>query len=56
MPCTKEDVGQAMLPQVLAQIPADEATKMREAMKASGFDPAKPNIDSKFIRWLQDSC
>jgi hypothetical protein len=56
MPCTKDDLGQAMLPQVLAQMPSEEAVKMREEMKASGFDPAKPNIDSKFIRWLQDSC
>ena len=33
---------------------AEETAKMREEMKAGGFDPTKPDIDGKFIRWLRE--
>ena len=56
IPLTKEDLGEVMLPQILAQAPADFVAQARELMQAQGYDPARPNIDSKFLRWLQEKC
>jgi len=32
---------------------ADADAKAREEMRAIEYDPANPNIDSKFLRWMQ---
>jgi len=56
IPLTKVDIGEVMVPQALAQAPPELGARAREEMKAQGYDPAHPNIDGKFFRWLQDSC
>jgi hypothetical protein len=44
------------MPMFLAQQPTEIAAKAREEMLAHGYDPAKPNLDSKFLNWLRDNC
>jgi hypothetical protein len=56
IPFNKHDLGEAMLPLRLAQLPADVVAKWTEAMRAEGRDPDKPNVDGKFLDWLRDSC
>lgn len=55
MPCNKNDVAETMLPLLLAKSP-EIAEKAKENMRAEGYDPDKPNIDSKFIEWLRNNC
>ena len=56
MPCNLEDVGETMLPQLLAQSPADVLSEAEEHMLARGYNPEKPNLDGKFLDWLQKNC
>ena len=55
MPCDKTDLGETMLPLLLAKSP-EIAEKAKESMRAEGYDPDKPNIDAKFLEWLRDHC
>jgi hypothetical protein len=56
IPLTKEDIGEVMLPKILAEAPAEFVAQVREQMRAEGYDPTRPNIDAKFLRWLEDNC
>lgn len=56
IPLTKEDIAEVTIPKTLAQAPADFAAKARAKMQAEGYDPVRPTIDAKFIRWLQEKC
>ena len=55
MPCDKTDVAETMLPLLLAK-PSEIAEKAKENMRAEGYDPDRPNFDSKFLDWLQNNC
>lgn len=54
MPCDKIDLGEAMIPQILATYPPETFEKAKEEMRAGGYDPDKPQIDSKFLDWLSN--
>lgn len=56
MPCDKNDLGEAMLPQALANFPAETVAKAKEEMLANGYDPNTPNVDGKFLDWLREHC
>ena len=53
LPCDKHDLSEAMLPLRLAQLPAEVVAEAKESMRAEGYDPDKPNVDSKFLDWLR---
>jgi hypothetical protein len=58
IPCNKEDFAQAMMPSMLTQFPAEDATKFREKMQAQGYDNMtiyKPIVDGKFLEWLRSN-
>jgi hypothetical protein len=55
MPCDKIDLGEAMIPQMLATYSAEIVEKAKEEMRAGGYDPDKPNVDNKFLDWLRSS-
>lgn len=55
MPCDKIDLGEAMIPQMLATYSAETVEKVKEEMRAGGCDPDKPNVDRKFLEWLRNS-
>lgn len=52
IPLTKEDIAEVSVPKMLSQLPPEVAERAREQMKAEGYDPARPNIDAKFLHWL----
>jgi len=52
MPCDNTDLTETMLPILLAKSPPEHAAKTKEAMLAGGYNPEKPNIDSKFLSLL----
>ena len=51
MPCDKNDLGEAMLPMILAQNPSELA-----ALLAGGYNPEEPNVDRKFLDFLRKNC
>lgn len=56
IPLTKEDIVDITIPKILAKAAPEVATKALAHMRAQGYDPEKPNIDAKFLRWLEDKC
>jgi hypothetical protein len=56
MPCDKTDLAETMLPLLLAKSSAEDVVKAKEEMRAGGYDPDKPNIDTKFIDWTKNNC
>jgi hypothetical protein len=56
MPCDKTDVAETMLPFLFSKSSKEDAAKAMEEMRAGGYDPDKPNIDGKFLDWLQNNC
>jgi hypothetical protein len=52
MPLDKEDLAEAMILLHLAQSPEDVRSKTKQQLKAEGYDPDSPNIDSKFLRCI----
>ena len=55
MPCDKADLAEAMLPFFLVQYPPDVAAKIREEMRAAGYDETKPNVAAKFLNLLSEN-
>jgi hypothetical protein len=52
MPLNKDELGEALTLLHLAQSPEDVRSKARLQLKAEGYDPDSPNIDSKFLRCI----
>jgi hypothetical protein len=53
IPCDKEEFGEAVTLLNLSQSPEDIAAKGMERLRAEGYDPEKPKIDSKFLAWVR---
>jgi hypothetical protein len=56
MPCTIVDLGETMIPLAFEKASAEDAAKAKEEMRARGYDPEKPNVDGKFLEWLNTNC
>lgn len=56
LPCDKNDLAETMIPLAFAKLSTDEVAKAKEEMRAGGYDPDKPQIDSKFLDWLRNHC
>jgi hypothetical protein len=56
LPCDKNDLGEAMIPLAFAKLSPDEVAKAKEEMRAAGYDPDQPPIDTKFLDWLSNHC
>jgi hypothetical protein len=52
MHCDKIDLGEAIIPQMLATYSPEMVEKATEELRAGGYDPDKPNVDAKFLDWL----
>jgi hypothetical protein len=52
MPCDKNDLAETMLPMLLAKSAPEHVANAKEAMLAGGYNPERPNIDSKFLDLL----
>ena len=53
IPLDKEELGEALLLFQLAQSPEEAAARAKDQLRAEGYDPEKPAIDSKFLAWLR---
>jgi hypothetical protein len=56
MPCNKDDFFEAIMPEMLTLMPADDVAKLKEDTQAHGYDVNKPSVDVKFIEWLRTKC
>jgi len=56
MPCTIDDLGEAMMPLKLAGRPAEVVSHVKKDCLAHGFDLDNPKVDAKFLAWMRDSC
>ena len=53
MPCTKEDLAEAMIQRTLKAASPEAAAQSKIEMQAGGYDPEHPMIDSKFLEWVK---
>ena len=54
MSCDKVDLGEALFPQMFATYSAEIVEKVKEEMRAGGYDPDRPNVDRKFLDWIRN--
>jgi hypothetical protein len=54
MPCDKDDFFQAIMPDMVTQLPAEDVAKFKEEMRTHGYDIYQPSVDRKFLEWLRN--
>ena len=54
MPCEWNDFCEAGVQLLLKQSSEETVSKAKEMFMAQGYDPDKPEIDSKFLAWMRD--
>lgn len=52
MPCTKEDLAEAMIQRTLLAATPEAAAQSKHEMQVGGYDPDHPMIDGKFLEWV----
>ena len=53
LPCSKDDLAQAMIPVKLSEFAPEVVAKTKDEMRAQGYDPDHPAVDDKFLAWMR---
>lgn len=53
-PCTKSEIGECVTLQMMSEDPGEKWDEMRRQATARGYDFSKPEIDSKFLDYLEE--
>lgn len=52
MPCNRDDIGEALAYKMLVDSQAEQLEKTRAESLEAGLDPDHPQLDDKFLAWI----